>query len=429
MKSKYMNNTKWMTLACAVGLMTTIAASAQDTQLLLNKLIEKGILTRKEADDLQKQSEKEQRVMLQQAPADLPGWVKRYNMSGDLRLRNENFNGDGANTPGRERFRYRLRYGIGATLTDSWAVGFRLASGATDDPLSVNETFGDGGERDPISIDQAYAMWTPNSSFKLSMGKIPNPFKFAAKFDSAVIDGDYNPEGIAASYSRKLTDSTKLGFTAGGFILSESSSNSQDGYAGLAQLTLNSKLTSKLEADLGAGMYSIFNRDSVTDLHQNRGNTLAGNNAALHAMNPFIVDGALTYKLDSFPGYPGAFPISIGGAYINNPGASEKNEGFMAGITFGKAAKAKEWSFGWQYREVQADALYDQWMDSDFGAYGVGGSTSTYRGGPDARGHVFGFNYMLSDSWTFAAELFQTEAITANGHDTSRFRFDLIWKF
>ncbi len=413
----------FLVLAAATAMLATGSLPAQDSQLLLQKLVEKGILTRQEADALLKQQVQEQRTLLQQAPSDLPSWVKRLNLQGDLRLRAQYVGSNGAGTPGRELFRYRLRYGIVATLTESWTVGFRLASGSDTDPISTNENLGDDGLRDPVNIDQAYVLWTPRKALKLSMGKMPNPMKFGPAFEGAIMDGDLNPEGLGLNYVHSLSDSTQVGLNAAVLVIAESKTYARDAYAGLIQATLSSKLTSRFDANLGLGTYSLWNRQTIAalGLYENRGNTYS-NNAPLHAMNPLIADGSLTYMV-------GAFPITLGGVLIHNPGASEKNDGFMVGVTLGKANRAGTWEVGWQFRELQADALYDRWADSDFGAYGVGGTTSDYKAGTNVRGHLLRFQYQLADAWTLASTFYRAEAIGTNGHPTTRAQFDLIWKF
>ncbi len=419
-----------MALGLLAGVAATGSVQAQEDggNLLLRKLVEKGVLTQKEADELLVESRREakQQYTMWQAAPDLPSWVQKLSMKGDLRFRFENFNsaGDGGAKPARERFRYRFRYGVAATLNDAWMVGFRLASGGTGNSVSTNETMDDDGGNDDLNIDQAYAAWTPYDEIKVTFGKMPNPLRL----DDAVWDSDYTPEGVAFNYAYELSQNHKVGVALGGIVVQESGSDSSDAYAGLAQVTLDSTLTSKLSSYVGVATYNLFNKEAASgDAGGNKGNT--GGNGPTNNINPFIIDGALTYKLDSFPMYPGAFPISAGGTYINNPGADDKEEGYLMTVKFGKAKKVGTWEVGYQFRELQADSLYDNWVADDYGAYGVGGVSNDYKGGTDVRGHVVHVKYQLTDSMQCAARVMRTEAITTDSHETTRGQFDLIWKF
>jgi len=423
---------KIMAIGLLAGMAVTGSAQAQEAggNLLLRKLVEKGVLTQKEADNLLAESQKEaqQQFTMWQAAPDLPSWVQKLSMKGDLRLRTEYFNSDGiaGGTPARERFRYRLRYGVAATLNDDWLVGFRLASGSTSNPISTNDTMGDDGANDALNIDQAYAAWTPSEAMKFTFGKMPNPLDL----DNHVMDSDYTPEGLGFEYTRALGEKYTFGMNLGAITVAESSGDSSDAYAGLAQVTLDSILNSKLSSHIGVATYSIFNKEAATNDHANRGNTSSSDsNPPTYNYNPVIIDAALTYNLDGFPMWEGSFPVKFGGTYINNPAVSEKNEGYLLGITLGKARKAGTWQFSWQYAEKQADSLYDNWTDSDFGAYGVGGDASSFKSGTDVRGHKVQFRYQILDSTSLSTTVYRTEAITTNGHESTRGQLDLIWKF
>lgn len=106
----------------------------QSSDALLNKLVQKGVLTTQEAAELKKESDagfdKAYRTK-----TGLPDWVTSLKIYGDLRTRYEFFHTDndapGAAQPNKDRtlFRFRLRTGMTATLKDNFELGFRLASG------------------------------------------------------------------------------------------------------------------------------------------------------------------------------------------------------------------------------------------------------------------------------------------------------------
>ena len=98
-----------------------------------------------------------------------------------------------------------------------------------------------------------------------------------------------------------------------------------------------------------------------------QGNTPAvvGTGAYAANFNPIVGSGSVTYTLDSFPLYNGAFPIKLAGEYMNNPGASSNNEGWWGGVTFGKAGKKGTWDLSYRYQRLEADAWWDQVVNDD----------------------------------------------------------------
>ena len=85
----------------------------------------------------------------------------------------------------------------------------------------------------------------------------------------------------------------------------------------------------------------------------NEGNsrTAAGN--LVYNFNPVVVDGSVTYTLDSFPLYIGEFPIKFAAEYMNNPGASANNEGYWGGVTLGKSGKKGSWDVSYRYEYLE----------------------------------------------------------------------------
>src|SRR5712675_2083634 len=102
-------------------------AAAQSSDALLNKLVEKGILTAKEAGDL-KEEDKKSSPKNFAAKLGAPEWVERINFRGlyDGIWQDSSNEGLGTATADRDRFRYRLRYGVTAELADHFEVGLRL---------------------------------------------------------------------------------------------------------------------------------------------------------------------------------------------------------------------------------------------------------------------------------------------------------------
>ena len=153
----------------------TSQSHAQSSDALIDKLVDKGILTQAEAKDLRDEADKNFNTALQ-AKTGMPDWVTGYKISGDVRGRWENFRSPNSLFAERNRMRYRLRAGMVISMTDNFEAGFRLTSsdaasgGANNegDALSGNTTFQNNGSKKLVFIDQAYGRWTPfNGPFSL----------------------------------------------------------------------------------------------------------------------------------------------------------------------------------------------------------------------------------------------------------------------
>ena len=81
------NTTRLAFLAGAAAL-TALAPQthAQSSDALIDKLVDKGILTTDEAKDLREESDKDFRTALQ-AKTGMPDWVTSYKIGGDFRGR------------------------------------------------------------------------------------------------------------------------------------------------------------------------------------------------------------------------------------------------------------------------------------------------------------------------------------------------------
>jgi hypothetical protein len=99
-------------------------------------------------------------------------WYDRLSFSGDLRLRYEGFQKDDAFDDGRrDRLRYRFRVGFDTVINDFISVGAQLRSGNPLNPVSDNQSFAGGFDKDFISISEAFAAIQPADVFTVTAGK------------------------------------------------------------------------------------------------------------------------------------------------------------------------------------------------------------------------------------------------------------------
>ncbi|MGZ8938892.1 MAG: putative porin [Limisphaerales bacterium] len=450
---------------------SSVNSNAQSADALIDKLIDKGILTVDEANELRDESDKNFNSAYQ-VRSGMPDWVTSLKVGGDFRGRFEMFHSEEPTFVDRDRFRYRVRPGIVASIRDNFEVGFRLTSSDPQgsfggDPISGNTTFQDNASKKFVYIDLAYGKWTAINnadwSLNLTVGKMENPFVFS----DMVFDGDYTPEGFAQQFSFNVHEAHQLKLNLGQFVLDEISTDSDDPYMFGAQVRLDSTWNQHIATSLGLGALAITADENLRETpagapvatpvldaggnqigtvnlpgstassqvpNVNSGNTRTSGFLA-NNFNPLVADAAFTYTLESFPRYNSPFPIRFAAEYMNNPAADEHNEGYSFGVTFGKAGKKGLWELGYRWKHLEADAWYEEVVDSDFGGLRPSSASAraAYAPGTNVEGHIIKAAYSPFDSLTINLTYFLAELIanTPAGfdEDIGRLQLDAIWKF
>ncbi len=435
----------------AVAGFTATNAAAQTSDPVLDLLVQKGLITKQEADNAKLQVEKNFSQAFA-AKTGTPDWVKSYKLGGDFRGRFEShqIENRGASSSDRNRWRYRLRFGVTADLLDDFEVGVRLASGNPNaafggNPLSANTDMGDGASRKFVWIDTAYAKWTPVHSTdwltSVTIGKMDNTLALSPM----VIDADYQPEGLALQVRHNFNEDHALKFNGVLWVLDEfnqGAAASRDPYLFGAQLVYDTKWNAKLDTSLSAALLGIQNKNNLTvaaapDI--NGGNTHSTTTAPATGFNAAVLGGAATYKLEHVPGYAGAFPVKLSGEWMRNFSAPTENEAWNAGLTLGKAGKRGLWEVGYKYVMLRGDAWYEELVDDDFGAYysaatAVRNAGPGFKGGTNSKGHVIKAVYNFTDAFSATTTFYFTELVnnpfpgtgpTSVGH----LMFDLMWRF
>jgi hypothetical protein len=211
------------TAGVAASMVLAASASAQTSDALLDKLVQKGILTPQEADELKTETVTNNANGFK---FKMNNAIKSMELFGDFRLRYEYREGELKTTPGGEsqlppgagnidalnRWRYALRLGIRGDLTDDFYYGLRFETSPY--ARSPWNTFGNAsGSQAPyqgpfskannygIFVGQAYVGWRAGDWLDVSMGREAQPFYTTPM----VWDSDYCPEGAVE----------KINYTAG----------------------------------------------------------------------------------------------------------------------------------------------------------------------------------------------------------------------
>jgi hypothetical protein len=450
----------WLAIAALV--FSTAGVFGQSSDALIDKLVQKGILTSKEADELREETDKDFNRAYAEKTG-MPEWVRSMEMSGDLRLRYEGFFSDATFRTGptniakmqdKNRFRYRLRFGVKASLADDLEVAFRISTGEQvgnygGNPLSGNQTFKSDSAQNNIWINQAYGKWSPLKGPGLTgsvmAGRFDNPFQIALA-DEMIFDPNWTPEGAVVQAGYEFNDQQSIKAIAAGFLLNDEPNSDHDPYILAAQVRWDASWTKKISTSLGMGAFFLENSSYLTNNsvpNVNGGNTRDGLGQLVYDFRPLEVDATVTYMLDSFPLYEGPFPVRVGGTYMKNtaePSSTKAHPadsdfyGWSAGAAIGKAGKRGTWEVKYTYRWLGADAWFEEVTDNDFGAlywqtpdgFGAAGgfpgfnatpgspsnpNNSYFVPGTNVKGHIVRFAYSPTDACTIALKWMLTDLI------------------
>lgn len=460
------------------------------TQAILDALVEKGVLTAEAAAGLVKQAEKKgqeqaeagvkadaasgvvrvpyipehvkreireqiRQEVVAQAKTEqwgnvnaVPEWIDRLKWSGDIRLRYQNDLFAANNVPGidfadepyglgsisepinteedRQRYRIRARLGLSAKITDYVSAGFRITTGDLTDPVSTNQTLGNGFNKFSLVLDRAFATVQPRDWLSITGGRIPNPF-----FSTDLVwDDDLNFDGVSATLTPwvRSDSDAKPFFTVGAFPLQEVQTSpinlARDKWLYAAQAGLAWKMNASTRWRFGLAYYDYQNlaatedtiidgfydyADSVLKSRQ-KGNTrfevAPTDSAGLFGLAADYSLVNLTAAVDLAHFEP--VHVILDGDVVKNVGYDEaqvnsrlvsgpqaaRTLGWQTRLTVGwpSIQNQGDWQVFLGYRHLERDAVLDAFADSDFRL-----------GGTNSKGFFIGGQYGVDrNSWLSA---------------------------
>lgn len=346
---------------------------------------------------------------------------------GDFRYRIEYSQEDGK--ADRYRHRIRLRAGIETAPSEELKIGARLSTSEKNDPISANQTLGEGGSRKDVYIDLAYLDWHPNAirNLHLIAGKMENPF---LRVCDLVWDNDLTPEGAAVQYSVGGPALKGL-LNAGSFWVEERSDTTDDAFLHGIQLAARGK-QDRLNALAGVGYYYFDNLEGypVLDVRAKSRATASGfgNDTVLQketvdgverTKDVLYATGFEVAEAVAEVGMDFAVPVALHGTYAVNEAADREDTAYLVGLRVGRLQDPGSCEFGYSYREVEANAVLGAWSDNDHNG-----------GGTDSRGHKLYASRQMSKAVRGALTAYFTEKnFSRDPVDTERFFAEVSVRF
>jgi hypothetical protein len=410
---------------------------AGEVDILVRKLVEKGILNKEEGDKILQETkqeaakEKEQAVKEAKAAVakdakegkfpGLPEWIAKTKFTGDFRLRyqweSRQIDSTSNTDYDRNRGRVRVRLGLETEVAKNLKFLFGLASGSND-PRSTNFTFSGDSDKKQINIDYAYVDYTPYTWMKAQAGKMKNP---VYKVSELMWDEDINPEGAAAQFNWNIRDSFSLFMNAGVFVVEEYSKDANDPYMYVFQPGFIWKPGECTQLKYALGYTEFDNLKGNSFKYSSGSNTLVLNKKANKVLkydyNAITMAGELGFKGP----FRGAVPYcALIAEYAHNTHPSSNNNAYLTGFYFGqeKVRERGQWQVKYMWRRIERDAVPDFLPESEF-----------YAGSTDVQGSKLAFQYGLMKNVWMGLNYYRAGKIHGDSEVQNMMQTDLNLRF
>jgi len=373
--------------AAAAGFATPL--SAQSSDAILNALIKKGILTQQEADDIRKDASS-QTTPVATTPAahgiTLADYVQSFKIFGDIRLRYEDRTArQGDDHIELDRFRYRLRMGALAQVSDELSFGLRFETNTNARSGNVNFGAGNGsnpttGPNGPFSKDssglyvgQIYVQYKPTSDITITAGRMPLPITST----SLVWYQDESPEGLAEKFKFNTdqveftTNLAQFEYAGTGIHNNLGSALNTNPLLMFAwQESAKVKLPDNASLTISPVLYNYVNTSQTQNPSPFKGVYKPG--AETPPNNLLVLEVPIDYTI-MFQGTP----VKFFGDYAHNfdadararkfgrPDLANQDNAFQLGVQYGDAKKKGQWDARAFYQETQIFAVDTNLVDPD----------------------------------------------------------------
>lgn len=386
-------------------------ALAQDdtTDILIQVLLRKGILTESEASEIRQEvsavAEAQKTEIVEAAVAQvesayspepsvpLPSSLSGLTLSGNARFRYhyENAESRAGENNDRSRWRYRIRLGSVYQFHESpFSLGVQLESATSND--SNNSNFGGYFDKagGGINLGRLYLAYK-GDDWAVVFGKQASPFYLP----KMLWDGDLNVEGLSESITRGAWT-----FTAGQYIIDEENESKET--VGGQSVTDDALFMAQAKWTNGEGLVLAPIAMASTGGNSNfsESGTFAGANSVRYFHDFAVVGLPFEYGFATGNGAKhkifGAWGVNLKGDELVNdpdspfyggtPGQSSKNQFANLGYQFGSAKRAGQRQWSAEYRFMEAGAYTPNLSDSDWA-----------KGEVNQGGYVLNFKQLFTD--------------------------------
>ncbi|MBI4598548.1 MAG: putative porin [Candidatus Omnitrophica bacterium] len=409
--------------ALLVSILPGVAEAVSEVDVLLNKLIEKGILTQADASEIRSEVQHTKEARNAELAKELvPESARNWTWSGDLLLREEyrNRTGTGQDV---NRQRIRFRYGFDAKVAEGLNVGARLTTGTSTDPGSPNQTFNTSFNHKNFFLDRAYVQYSPEvpsiDEARLTGGMFANPFWTVGQL---MWDEDLSFDGAAVHLAKTLGPVTV--FTNAGVFLLQSDITeaaslwSAQGGASWKPFADAAEEAAKHLKFTGALAYHDY-KNVTNPFSESTALTTAG---GLRGNSDGLQDLNLLNSTVEVVSQRAQIPFGVFGDWVHNTPSASSNHGFQIGVKAGQARVPfdlrKGWEGGYYFERLPPDATFGAFTDSDFG-----------NGGTNHTGHVYWLKLAVLKNSAVQLKFYDTQELKGAKNHAETFRTDWITKF
>jgi len=408
-------------VAAAVFVMaSSLNSYAGEIDILLDKLVDKGVLTAGEAQQVAAETKEDVRKEIAAGKSDaLPKWVQNTKLKGDFRVRYQLDHAKAANnaTSNRQRGRIRMRLGVESKVNEKLLVAVGMATGLNeyttsnkDSIRSTNQSSGSSWAKKPFNLDYAYAKYTPMPGFAVIGGKMLLKDAIWEPGD-LMWDTDITPEGVALDISKNINADTSVFLKTGVFFLEEVSASNDDPYSMHIQPGMDIKINDalSLRASVAGDYFSVRDFTLEGSSVSNTGSYKSGDNSyAVPMANYTNIMPALELKIaDPFRAFNLNVPqLKLFGEYVRNIADIDPytgKSGYMLGFNLGydKLVKFGDWTLKYNYARLEKNAVLDILPDSD-----------RYEGKTNIRAHELALDFGLGENTWLGLDIYRAQLLT-----------------
>ncbi|MFH1799643.1 MAG: putative porin [Candidatus Omnitrophota bacterium] len=381
-------------------------------------------------------------------------WLDGLVFKGDTRLRysgSDYTSGSQSETPDRNAFFFRLRFGFEKAFSPEIKTGFELASGPQSAangnnvaPTSNNQNMDSNFNFKNLWINKIFVTYLPEwakvgpvAGLNITAGKVQNPFEEGST--DMIWDRDVTPEGIYEKVDFNIFKNDKVdlkGYAqAGQFVLDEDAAKGgRDAelfaYQVALSPTLDLGITQKPVKAFSAlsfynyAGYAKHSNFTIFGTSFAKGNPVTPwNTTELNAQgfNVFESYSSITF-------YPRGIPMKPFFDWARNMTdrsnmIMDGSDAWSVGLALGKVKKKHDLEASYAYKWIGANSVVGAFTDGDFG-----------NGTAGQRGSVIRLGYGLTDNVTVNAAGFFTNSLNTGSYgildqEHRKFILDLNLKF